>query len=161
MAARLDAIRTAVDANRSRADIWKAIDGYWTVYLTYDTVAHDSVESSDVSSHVPEAEFQPYALAYAVLPATDRVAQNESRDYDQLRALRRTGGPLSDFESVHVLGAVESLRDDNEGTFAATRWLLPQLRKIGPIDPVRTRGFMAMARQHYGACVSDVPPDFL
>lgn len=160
MAARLDAIRAAVEGNRSRAEIWKEIDGYWAGYFTYDSVAHDSVESSDVASHVPQAELQPYALAYAVLPATDRVAQNEVRDYDRLRGFRRTGGPLSDLESVQVLGAVESLRDDNDALIAATRWLLPQLRKIGPMDPERTRGFMRMARQHYGTCVKDVPPDF-
>ena len=157
MAARLDAIRAAVDANRSRAEIWKAIDAYWTAYLTYDTVAHDALDSSDVSSHMRQAELQPYSLAYAVMPATDRVAADEVRDYGRLRSFRRMGGPLSDAESMQVLGALEALRDDNAGMFAATKWTLPQLRAIGPLDQERVGGFMRTARAHYGDCVRDLP----
>ena len=37
------------------------------------------------------------------------------------------------------------------------RWTLPQLSKIGRLDPRRTRAFMAAARVHYGACLKEVP----
>jgi hypothetical protein len=37
------------------------------------------------------------------------------------------------------------------------RWTLPQLKKIGRLDPGRTRAFMTHAAENYGTCLKAVP----
>ena len=45
----------AVEADGNRADLSKAIDGYWISPLTYDTIAQKAADASDVSNHIPQA----------------------------------------------------------------------------------------------------------
>lgn len=68
----------------------------------------------------------------------DRANAKEAEDLAHLRALRRTGGPLSDAERDRVLEAVENLRQDETQIITAVRWVLPQIAKDGiSLDPGR------------------------
>jgi hypothetical protein len=158
--ARLDAIRAAVEENRSRAELSKAIDGYWINPLTYDTIAQKAADSSDVSSHVPQTALEPYVIGYSVMPRADQIAADEGVQFAELQAMKRSGGEPSEAETSKMLSAVERLRNDNRLMLESAVWALPQLRKLGQLDPQRLDHFMSAARDHYGSCVRDVPADF-
>ena len=45
----------------------------------------------------------------------------------------------------------------NEG---GAKWVIPNLRKIGPIDAERSAEFVRFARAQYGDCAKDLPPEW-
>jgi hypothetical protein len=155
--ARLDAIRAAVEAGKSRQEIAGLIGGFHLQFLTYDRTAHDAATSSDLANHMPQAVLEPYTLVYGVMPRMDRISLQEAADVARLRALKRTGdAPLSEAESSQVLGAVEALRNDDLIMWMSAKYTLPLIRRIGgELDPERVRRFMDDAREHYGACIKD------
>jgi hypothetical protein len=158
--ARLDAIRSAVEGGKDRADIARLADSYWVDFRTFDRLALDSATASDVASHMPENEFVTITSIYEVMPLLERTNTQEAQDLARLRAFRRTGGPVSDSEKDSLLQAIEALRAEDQIMWIKARIKIPQLRKIGPLDEGRVRFFMAKAREHYGDCVKDLPPDF-
>lgn len=158
--ARLDEIRASVDAGRSRADIAKLIEGYWVEFLTYDSLARQDATASAVAAHMDPDELDDYTLAYAVMPLMDETSRKEAADVARLRALRRAGGPLSDYEEMEVLGAVEALRNDEHQMFDAARWAMPPIRRLGRLDQGRIDRFMGQARARYGNCVQELPADW-
>ncbi|HKO69956.1 MAG TPA: hypothetical protein VJV58_03385 [Bradyrhizobium sp.] len=159
--ARLDAIRTAVETGKSRQDIGSAIDGYWMETVTFDSLAHDAANTSDVATHMPQAQLDLYNTPYYLIPLMDRTHAQEMADWPRLRALKRTGGPLSEAESSQLLLAVEVLRNDERMMWVASKLVMPTMRALGgELDPARTQMFMASARRHYGACVKDLPLNF-
>ncbi|MEQ7874549.1 hypothetical protein ABDK56_11150 [Sphingomonas sp. ASV193] len=153
------AIRDAVETDQPRAEVWRRIDGYWLQPVTYDTVAHDAATASDIASHLTLDEMRPYTLAYGTMPAYSRAADDEVANLARLHALRRTGAALSEAESSNLLMALEYLRQDEQLIAEGTRWTIPQIVKLGRIDPVRTGHFIDEARRHYGDCVHQ--PRFL
>jgi hypothetical protein len=159
VAARLDAIRAAVEAGKSRSEIAGLIGGFYLPFLTYDRTAHDAATSSDLANHMPQAVLEPYTLVYDVMPRMDRISLQEAADVARLRAIKRTGdAPLSEAESSQVLGAVEALRNDDQIMWMSAKYTLPLIRRIGgELDPERVRRFMDDARDHYGACIKDLP----
>ena len=48
--AQLDAIRTAVEANKPRNEIVRLVDGLYTPFVTYDHVAEGDASASDVAT---------------------------------------------------------------------------------------------------------------
>ena len=158
--ASLDRIRAAVEQDESRTVIADAIDGYWTEFVTYDTLAHDAANAADVSTHMDHQQINRISRAYGMIPLMERVKEAESVDVARLHAFRRRGGAVTDQEKDRLLEAVEALRGDDLQMAAAATWTLPALNALGGrLDPVRTRKFMERAREHYGACVSE-PSDF-
>jgi hypothetical protein len=157
IAKQLDAIRAAVEAGEGRPEVSDLIRGYWVQSLSYDNVAHEAADTSDITSHIPTAQLEPFTLAYAIMPFLDRTAATEAVDSARLRAFQRTGGALSEAERMQVLNAVEQLRNDNDVMENGARWTLPQLKKIGRLDPRRTRAFMTHAAENYGTCLKAVP----
>lgn len=158
LTARLDAIRSGVEAGAPRAELVKLIDGYRLDFLTYDSLAHDDAVHAGVSDHMPQAALEAWTKAYSALPSMDRTNDQEAQDVARLRALRRTGGPLSETEQAHVLDAVEALRVEEHNMANSAAYILPELRRLGPFDPARMKHFMDHARTWYGtACISDKP----
>jgi hypothetical protein len=77
-----------------------------------------------------------------------------------LRALRRTGGPLSDAEADATLARVEALRNDERVMFGGAKWVIPNLREIGPLDRGRLAEFLGSARRQYGDCAKPLPANW-
>ena len=158
--ARLDAIREAVETDRSREEVSDLIHGYWVEFLTYDSLAHNDAAASAVAAHMPPEELDDYTVAYAVMPLMDETSRKEAVDVARLRALRRSGGPLSEYEQMEVLGAVEALRNDEHLMWDASRWAMPAIKRLGELDRGRIDRFMREAREHYGECIRELPRDW-
>jgi hypothetical protein len=160
LVARLNAIRSAVERNGRRDDINRLIDSYWVQFLTFDSLAHDAANASDVSTHMPPDELTRFTNAYSMMPLMDRTTVLEAADLGRLRALSRSGGALSQAEANEVLNAVEALRNDDRMMWVSAKFGLPYLRGLGPFDSARMQHFIDNARSHYGTCIHDLPPDF-
>ena len=157
---RLDTIRSAVEANRSRQEVTDLIGGFWIQFLTFDSLAHDAANTSEIATHMSPDELTRYTNGYVMMPLMDRTTSMEAADLSRLHALRRTGGSLSEAEVSQVLGAVEALRNDDRMMWVSVRFAIPVLRQLGKFDPKRMHRFMANARDHYGQCVRDLPENF-
>jgi hypothetical protein len=158
--AKLDDIRAAVEGGKSRNEISQLISGYWLQFLTYDTLALDAATASDVLAHMPKQKLDALVDAYAVIPSMDRNGDKEEDNMARLRSLRRTGGPLSQQEAAEVVAAVEALRNNDDAMWAAARWALPAIQKLGRLDVERRGRLVGNARRHYGACIRDLPADW-
>ena len=158
--ASLDAIRAAVESDGNRTEIAKLIDKYWMDFRTYDQLALNAATASDVASHMPREQLNDMTDVYETMPLMEHTNAQEAMDFARLRAFRRTGGAVSDEEKDRLLGAVEALRSEDQIIWLKTRTKLPELRKVGWLDASRTNYFMANARDHYGACVRELPPNF-
>lgn len=156
----LDRIRGAVEADRSRGNIGDAIDGYWVEFRTFDRLALDAANSSDIAAHMPQDQLRDMTRVYQIMPLMERTNAQEAADIARLRAFRRTGGAVSDAEKDRVLEAVEALRSDEQIIWLRVQAKLPLLMTIGPLDRRRVQHFMANAREHYGSCVRDLPADW-
>lgn len=158
--ARLDAIRAAVETGKSRAEVWSLIDSYGTGFVTYDSAAHDAAVAADAFTHMSEAQAAPFANIYPSMPVFNRTAEQEAAHIAGLRALKRTGGPLSAAEVDATLSRVEALRNDEGVMWGGAKWVIPNLRKIGPLDTERNADFVRFAREQYGDCAKDLPPNW-
>ncbi|WP_095011727.1 hypothetical protein [Tsuneonella mangrovi] len=156
----LDSIRTAVEARKSREDIARLIDRYWVPIRTYDQLALDSANASDVSSHMSPGRFDRFRAAYLSMPIMQKNNFEEAVDGARLRAFRRIGGPISDAEADRLLGAIEALRSEDALMFQSAQINFGYLKAIGKPDADRVKMFMSDARSHYGSCVQDLPADW-
>ena len=155
---RLDAIRAGVENGLPRADLVKLIEGYHLDILTYDSLAHDDATHAGVADHMSQAALATWTDAYSGMVALERTNALEAQDLARLRALRRTGGPLSEAEQTHVLDAVEALRVEEHTMANYAAYVLPSIRRIGTLDAGRMALFLNRARAWYGpGCVTDKP----
>lgn len=157
---RLDEIRAAAEAGELRGEIGALIDSYWVPYFSYDSIARDAANTSDVASHMPAEKMDLYAIVYTQMPPMTRNSEREVGDLAQLRSLSRSGGALSPAERDKILSAVEALRSDDNLMWLVAGWTMPKLREIGPLDQDRVREMLLDARGHYGDCVKQLPADF-
>ena len=158
---RLDDIRSAVEKNAPRADLVPLVNGYRVAFLSYDTRARDDASHAAVADHLPQSELNTWNDAYNQMPYMERTNSDEAAAIGHLRALRRTGGPLSEAEQAHVLDAVETLRVLEYRMWGAGAFMLPAIRKLGPLSPDRMARFSNEARRWYGpTCFKDLPQDW-
>ena len=161
IASLLDHIRSAVESGGSRADIGALIDRYWVDDRTYDHIALDAAQTADVASHLGVDRFTRFATAYSRMGVLEEVNHREAADWAALRAFRRTGGPVTDAEKDRLLAAIEALRHDDMVMWLGSTRKVPTIRRLGELDQARVDGFLADARDHYGACVLDYPTALL
>jgi hypothetical protein len=109
---------------------------------------------------MPREELDKLSVAYEVMPLLERTNAQEAADWARMRAFRHVGGAVSDEEKDRMLNAIEALRTEDNVIWGRARIKLPELRKIGPLDSGRVRGFIQSAREHYGDCVKPLPADF-
>jgi hypothetical protein len=157
---RLDAIRAAVEQDTPRAQITALVDSYWVQYFSYDSIAHDAANGSDVASHMPPKTMDLYAIVYTQMPAMSRNSEREAADLAQLRAVSRSGGMLDSMERGKILSTVEALRSEDHLMWLVSGWTLPKLRELGPLDTGRVNAMMDDARKHYGDCLKSLPANF-
>lgn len=153
----LDRTRDAVEGGASRREIASLIDRYWVDDRTYDHVALDAAQAANVASHLGQERFTQFAIAYGRMGVLEAVNQREASDWAALRSFRRSGGSISDAEKDHLLEAIEALRLGDMVMWQGSTRKVPQIREFGPLDRTRVDGFLADARDHYGACVLDYP----
>ena len=156
---RLDAIRSAVEAGKPRAEVAALTDSYAAPYFSYDSIAREAANTSDVASHMPADTMDLYAIVYAQMAPMTRNSEREVTDLAQLHALSHSGGALSYAEQDKILSAVEALRSDDHLMRLVSGWTLPKLRELGPLDAERVNEMMADARDRYGDCVKPLPAD--
>jgi hypothetical protein len=157
----LGRIRAAIEADHPRAEIARLAQGYWVQMLTYDSTALAHATASEVAVHMPPEQLEAFNQAYNSISVMDAVGTREAQDLARLRSLKATGGPLSDYETMEMLAAVEALRNADHRMWVGARWSLPAILKLGgTLDPGRIRRFMTNAREHYGDCVKDLPADW-
>lgn len=155
---RLDALRAAIEGGKSRREVYALIDGYWVPFHTYETLAHDAANASDVATHMDVDKHDLFNQAYGMMPSMERTNATEVSDVGKLSALRRTGGPLSEAETSQLLLTLQALRDDERVMWAGARFALPRVRELRkPLEPDVIIPLMQVARQHYGTCVKDLP----
>jgi hypothetical protein len=160
VASQLDAIRSAVESGKPRREIARLIDRFWTPFYTYDSNAYAAAEASEVSFHFDSKQLYPFTQVYASVPIMNQVNNVQSRDTANLKAFRRTGGPVSGEEADRALQAVEQLRTDDRTIWYGAQFVLPMIRSIGKLDLGYTQVAVHMGQQHYGSCVKNLPPDF-
>jgi hypothetical protein len=160
LVAQLDRIRAAAISSRAREEIARLINGYWVSIRTYDRLALDAANASDIDSHMPADELDMISSAYQAMPLMERTNAQEAADWARLRAFRPKGGPISDEERDHLLSAVEALRTEDALMNQAARIKLPEILHLGALDRARVDQFMGDAREHYGSCIKDLPPGF-
>jgi hypothetical protein len=159
--AQLNRIRDAVEQGESRQEIGRLIDGYWVQFATYDSLAHEAANDSDVATHMDQDERNAFDEAYASMPLMDKTSAQEAADLARLRALKRTGGKLEQYEEAEVLAGVEALRNDDRMMWVSAKIAFDAMHKLhGRLDPGRMRLFMDNARDHYGACIKPLPDNW-
>jgi hypothetical protein len=129
-------------------------------FRTYDRLALEAATASDVASHMPREQLNDMTDVYETMLLMERTNAQEATDFARLRSFRRTGGTVSDEQKDRLLAAVEALRSDDQNIWLKTRTKLPELRKVGSLDRARTAYFMSNARDHYGLCMRELPPNF-
>jgi hypothetical protein len=159
--AKLDEIRAGVETGASRADMVRRIAGFKLDVFTYDTAAHEAATHAGVADHMLPARLGLWTTAYNVMPYMERANAAEAVALGRLRALRRTGGALSEAEDGRVLEAVEALRVQNRLMVSSASSSLPAMRRLGPLDAGRVAEMLGRARAWYGpSCVHDLRADW-
>lgn len=155
---KLDEIRRAVETDAPRTEVVRLAEGYKLDFVTYDTFARDDASHSGVIDHISADELYTWNKSYGMMQYMERTNAEEASDIGRLRALRRTGGRLTEAEQGQVLAAVEALRVQEQRMWTAAGFMLANIRVRGALDPQRTAEFLANARAWYGAtCVKDAP----
>jgi hypothetical protein len=156
----LDEIRSAVEAGKSRAETTRLTAAVFVPSYSFDSVAHDAANASDVMSHMPRGDADQFTNLYSIMPQMDRTNALAAQDVARIRAISRTGGPLTQAEQTQVLIAVEELRNDDLIMSLDAMWALPRLKKVGALEAGKVSRLMASARKHYGTCIHELPSDF-
>ncbi len=161
LVASLDGIRAGIEHNASRADMVRLVNSYRVSFLSYDTRARDDASHTGAMEHVPPARQDVFDASYDQMPYMEKTNGDEALAIGRLRALKQTGGPLDAAEQARVLDALEEARVLEYRMWSAATFMLPQIRKLGDIDPVRQAHFLGEVRQWYGtACILKLPADW-
>jgi hypothetical protein len=157
--ATLTRIRVSAETGDPRDVLLKAIDGYQLPFWTWDSFAYQATVAEGVSAHLPARQMNGWIQAYATMPALDRVNEKEFADAAELRAVSRSGGPISASERDRVLQAVEKLRADNDEILSGARVMLRGMRSLG-LDAGKAppQFFLDAFRQSYPASTCKITP---
>lgn len=157
----LSAIQTSInDGDRLRSRI--LIQTLWVPNRTWDSLAREAANASDVAGHMPHLRMLQYRIAYEVVLPLQQVAEKELVDLGHLRALPSTGGPLATDEKLAELDAIQALVIDNDTFARESRFLLLRMRLMHlGLDRNFVHSDIREARAHYGDCLSGprLPPE--
>jgi hypothetical protein len=157
IASRLSQIRAAVERG-DRKQSRKLIDSFWLPKGTYDSMAREAANASDIASHMPHERMLQYRITYEVVPDMDRLADRELADLAHLRALPATGGLIGTAEKLSAIDAVEALKLDNDAIVRESQFVLNHMLKMKlPLDRAFVELNLKEPRNHYQGCLQ-VPP---
>jgi hypothetical protein len=154
VATHLNTLRALVEQG-DRSESRKLIDQLWLPNRTWDSLARDAANASDVAAHMPHQRMLQYRIAYEMIPDMQRLAEKELGDLGRFRALPASGGEISADEKLSELGAIEALKLDNDTFARESRFVLLRMKMM---DLRLSRRFVERrvraARAHYGDCVT-------
>lgn len=154
---RLNSLRSAVERG-DRAESIRLINTLWLPQRTYDSLAREAANASDIASHMPHERMLQYRIIYEVIPDMDRLSDRELVDLSRLRALPRSGGTLETPERLAAITAIEALRVDNDAISREARFALQHMRLNRlKLDTAFVRVNVEEARPHYPACLAHAP----
>jgi hypothetical protein len=150
----LDAIKTAIIAKASRGEIERLIAGVKQGNVTWDAVAWNTLQTSDVASHMTPEEVRNWSVPYLRIPALDSVNLRENQDVVALQPSGLTSKVLTDSEADAMLAAIKRLRDSHQLMALHSRSLLSGMLEDGVLlTPDQKRHMLRDFRRIFGDCV--------
>ena len=126
----LGTIRTEVERGASRAEVLAAIGRYGAPGHSWDSEAFDSARTEGVTLRGDMRHVGWWNLIFYTMPSLDRTNERELDDAAPLRAVSRTGGPLTEAERDRILLAVETLARDNRRMTTGAQQALFGMQKL-------------------------------
>jgi hypothetical protein len=150
----LDAIKTAIIAKASRGEIERLIVGVKQGNVTWDAVAWNTLQTSDVASHMTPEEVRNWSVPYLRIPELDSVNLRENQDVVALQPSGLTSKILTDSEADAMLAAIKRLRDSHQLMALHSRSLLSGMLEDGVLlTPDQKRHMLRDFRRIFGDCV--------
>jgi hypothetical protein len=151
----IDAIRSAVVAKARRRDIAQLVARYPLGSApTWDSVAWNTLQSSDVASHISPEELRRWSLPYAWMPRLDSTNLQEVREWTALQPSGLTDAYLSASEVETMLAAIARLGEDNRSLATDSGRLLSGMLANGvSLTSDQKRRMLEAARQRFADCV--------
>jgi hypothetical protein len=109
----LNDIFNAVQQNAARVTLIDVLGRFWTPRHTWDSTAFQAAAAGGVLARMPAERVDEVSRFYTLMPVLDGANEREFRDGAAL-FLNPAGGALTDAEKDRILGAVETIRRDNE-----------------------------------------------
>jgi hypothetical protein len=153
---RLDAIRNAIIAKAKRPDIAQLVARFMPNVPTWDSVAWNTLQTSDVASHVSPEELRSWSLPYTRMPRLESGNLQEHQDWVALQPSELGDEALSAGEAAAMLAAIARLRDDNRFMVSNSRILLSGMVENGVNLTVDQRHrILETQRKRVGDCVTE------
>jgi hypothetical protein len=150
----LDAIKAAIIAKASRRDIERLTAGLVQANVTWDAVAWNTLQTSDVASHMTPEELRNWSVPYIRIPMLDNANLRESQDVVALQPSGLTSAVLTDNEADAMLAAIKRLRDSRQLMTLHSRSLLSGMLEDGVLlTPDQKRHMLGDFRRMIGDCV--------
>ncbi|MBV9550211.1 MAG: hypothetical protein JO256_11120 [Alphaproteobacteria bacterium] len=127
----LAAIQGAIVARAKRKDIVPLIAQFGPPIYTWDSVAWNTLQSSDVASHISPEELRSWYLPYSRVIRLDEGNLREHQDVVALRPSGIADEMLSPGEADTMLAAIKRLSDDNRFIWGHSRTLLAGMKSLG------------------------------
>jgi hypothetical protein len=109
----LGRIRSSIEHGAPRPVLIAEINGYEPPRHSWDSVVFQWATASGIVAHLPPERLWRWAYVYSIMPLLDRANEREFLHIAGLRSVSASGGQLTEAERIQLLGAVESLRQDN------------------------------------------------
>jgi hypothetical protein len=150
----LDAIRIAIVARMKRHDVVQLIDRYRPPTFTWDSVAWNTLQTSDVASHISAEELRKWFIPYSRMSRLDNGNLQEHEDLVALQPSGLADETLSAGETDAMLAAIKRLRDDNLFMARNSRILLSGMKTNGVnLTSDQKRRILETLRKRGGDCV--------
>lgn len=117
--AQLDSIRASVESGAPRAEIDRRIDGYWTPFFTYNSIAY-TTQPSQVSLHFDPNRIRSFTVVYSSMPVLDQTNALEGGTRRTALARQHYGACAKPLRAIFPAGrssATETLKIANRSLF--------------------------------------------
>jgi hypothetical protein len=109
----LDVIRSAIVGKATRTEVERLTSEVVQANVTWDSVGWNTLQTSDVASHLSPEELRSWSVPYVRIPSLENVNLQESRDVVALQPSGLTDEVLTVNEVDTMLAAIKRLQDDN------------------------------------------------
>jgi hypothetical protein len=152
----LNAIKAAIVGRASRGDIERLVTVLQQANVTWDAVAWNTLQTSDVASHMSPEELRNWSVPYIRIPVLDSVNLREDEDVVALQPSGLTSEHLTDSEAEAMLAAIKRLHDSHQLMALHSRSLLSGMLEAGvALTPGQKRHMLQDFRKIIGGCVAE------
>ena len=150
----LETLKSAIAGNASRADIERMTARIRQGNVTWDSVAWNTLQTSDVASHMAPEELRNWSIPYIRIPVLDSVNLRENEDVVALGPSGLTGEHLTAGETEAMLTAIRRLHDSHQLMLLHSAGLLSGMLQNGvSLTPGQKQHALQDFRKILGACV--------